>query len=138
MDAPVKVLEYLIRTFMFKIRNLFATNINAKFGKYAAFRSDPGAMYIDAFSIDCSYFKFYAFPPISVIPRVLPKVNQDSAESIIVFPFWKTHVWYPTILKMFVPTPTLFNSRKSLLLLPETTNLVHPMWKKMDMLVVHL
>ena len=30
----------------------FATNVNTQFGEYAAFRPDPGAMYIDAFSID--------------------------------------------------------------------------------------
>ena len=67
--------------------DLFATNINTQFGKYAAFRADPGAMYIDAFSIDWFDLKFYAFPPISVIPRVLAKVKQDSAEGIIIVPF---------------------------------------------------
>ena len=67
--------------------DLFATNINAQFGKYAAFRPDPGAMYIDAFSIEWFDLKFCAFPPISVIPRVLAKVKQDRAEGIIVVPF---------------------------------------------------
>ena len=70
--------------------DLFATNINTQFGKYAAFRPDLGAMYIDAFSIDWFDLKFYAFPPISVIPRVLAKVKQDSAGGIIVVPFWPT------------------------------------------------
>ena len=42
----------------------FPTNINTQFGKYAAFRPDPGAMYIDAFSIDWSDLKFYASPPL--------------------------------------------------------------------------
>ena len=32
--------------------DLFATNINTQFVKYAAFKQDPGAIYIDAFSID--------------------------------------------------------------------------------------
>ena len=84
--------------------DLFATNINTQFGKYAAFRPDPGAMYIDAFSTDCFDLKFYAFPPISVIPRVLSKVKQDSAEGIIVVPFWLTHIWYPVMLKILVLT----------------------------------
>ena len=114
------------------------TNINTQFGKYAAFRPNPGAMYIDAFSIDWFDLKFYAFPPISVIPRVLAKVKQDSAEGIIVVPFWPTQIWYPVMLKMLVSTPILLNSRKSLLVLSQTPNLVHPMWKKMNMLVVHL
>ena len=118
--------------------DLFATNINIQFDKYAAFRPDPRAMYIDAFSIDWCDLKFYTFPPISVIPSVLSKVKQDSAEGIIVVPFWPTQVWYPVMLKMLVSTPILLNSRKSLLVLPQTPNLVHPMWKKMNMLVVHL
>ena len=118
--------------------NLFATNINTQFGKYAAFTPDPRAMYIDAFSIDWSDLKFYAFPPISVIPRVLSKVKQDSAEGIIVVPFWPTQAWYPAMLKMLVSIPVLLNSRKSLLVLPQTSNQVHPMRKKISMLVVHL
>ena len=87
-------------------------------------------MYIDAFSIDWFDLKFYAFPPISVIPRVLAKVKQDSAEGIIVVPFWPTQIWYPVMLKMLVSTPILLNSRKSLLVSPQTPNLVHPVWKK--------
>ena len=61
--------------------------MNTKFGKYVEFRPDPGAVYVDAFSIDWSDLNFYAFPPISVIPRVLSKVKQDSAEGIIVVRF---------------------------------------------------
>ena len=93
--------------------DLFATNINTEFGKYAV-------------------------PPISVIRRVLAKVKQDSADGIIVVPFWPTQVWYPFMLKTLVSTPIWLNSRKSLLVLPQAPNLVHPMWKKMNMLVVHL
>ena len=105
------------------------TNINTQFGKYEAFRPNPGATYVDAFSIDWFDLTFYAFPPISVIPRV---------EGIIVVPFWPTQVWYPVMLKILVSTPFLLNSRKSLIVLPQTPNLVHPMWKKMNILVVHL
>ena len=134
-----KVLNLALEHLSFKPEiDLFATNINTQFGKYAAFRPDPGAMYIDAFSIDWFDLKFYAFPPISVIPRVLSKVKQDSAEGIIVVPFWPTQVWYPAMLKMLVSTPLLLNSWKSLLVRPQTPNQVHPMWKKMSMLVVHL
>ena len=70
--------------------DLFATNIDTQFGKYARFRPDPGAMYIDAFSIDWSDLKFYAYPPFLVIHRALSKEKQDSAEGIIVVPFLST------------------------------------------------
>ena len=134
-----KFLNLVLQHLCFKPEiDLFATNINIQFGKYAAFRPDPGEVYIDTFSIDRSDLKFYAFPPISVIPRVVSKVKQDSAEGIIVAPFWPTQVWYPAMLKMLITTSVLLNSRKSLLVLPQTPNQVHPMWKKMSMLVVHL
>ena len=80
--------------------DLFVTNISTQFGKYAAFRPDPGAVYIDAFSIDWSDLKFYAFSPISVRPRVLWKLKQDSADGIIVAPFWPTQVWYLFMFKI--------------------------------------
>ena len=67
--------------------DLFATNINTQFGKYAASRPDEWPMYIDAFSINSPDLKFYAFLPIIVIPRVLSKVKQDSTEGIIIVPF---------------------------------------------------
>ena len=134
-----RVLNLALEHLSFKPEiDLFATNINTQFVKYAAFRPDPGAMYIDAFSIEWSDLKFYAFPPIPAIPRILSKVKQDSAEGIIVVPFWPTQVWYPAILKMLVSTLILLNSRKSLLVLLQTPNQVHPMWEKMSMLVVHL
>ena len=95
-------------------------------------------MYIDAVSIDWSNLNFYAFHPISVMPRVLSKVEQDSTEVIIVVPFWPTQVWYPVMPKWYVSTSILLNSRKSPVALPQTPNQVHPMWKMLDMLVVHL
>ena len=89
-----RVLNLALEHLCFKLEiDLFATNINTQFGKYATFRPDPGAMYIDSFNIDSSDLKFYAFPAISVIPRVFSKVKPDSAEGIIVVPFWLTQVW---------------------------------------------
>ena len=42
------------------------------------------------------------------------------------------------MLKMLVSTPILLNLRKSLIVLPQTPNQVHPMRQMMSMLVVHL
>ena len=133
MGAPIKVFESGIRTFMFKTRN---TCICWQY--YAAFRPNPGAMYIHEFIIDWSDSMFYAFPPISVIPRDLPEVKQDSGKGIILISFWPNQFSYPIMLKMLVSAQVLLNSRKSLLVLPQTSNLVHRMWKKMSMLLVHL
>ena len=56
------------------------------------FSLDSGAMHIDAFSIYWYNLKFYAFPPISVISNNIFKMKQDSAERIIVVPFWPIQI----------------------------------------------
>ena len=66
------------------------------------------AMYMDAFSIDWSDLKFYAFPPISFIPRVFSEVKEDFRVGITIVLFWPTKVWYPVMLKMLVSTPIYF------------------------------
>ena len=93
MDAPIKVFEPSIRIKKPEIEiDLFATNINTQFGEYVAFRPDPAAIYIDAFSVDWPDLKFYTLPPISVITRVLSEVKKDTAKGIIVVPFCPTQV----------------------------------------------
>ena len=75
--------------------DLFASRINKQFQNYAAYRPDPDAFAIDAFSLNCSFLKFYAFPPFSVISAVLSKIQDDQAEGICVIPNWLTQPWYP-------------------------------------------
>ena len=71
---------------------LFATNINTNFDKYEAVRPDPGAIYIDPFTIDWSDLNFYAFIPISAIPRAFSKAKDNSEVGIIAVQFWPAHV----------------------------------------------
>ena len=66
--------------------DLFATRVNTQFQRYVSYRPDPNATAVDAFSVDWSELKFYAFPPFSVIPAVLSKIQQDESEGICVLP----------------------------------------------------
>ena len=55
--------------------DLFASRLNAKLPCYAAWKPDPCAHFIDAFTLDWSVFKLvYCFPPFSVIGKVLQKI----------------------------------------------------------------
>ena len=59
----LKFLNLALEHLCFKSEiDLSVTNIHTHFGKYAAFRPDPGTMYIDAFSIDWSDLKFLCIP----------------------------------------------------------------------------
>ena len=108
--------------------DLFATQINRQFGDYVAYSPDPEAKFIDAFTIDWSGLKSYAFPLIAIISRFLSKISQDEAEGIIVVPYWPNQMWYPVILKVLISIPILLNSRKSLLQLPQSPDQNHPLW----------
>ena len=91
------------------------------------YRPHSEAKFIDAFTIDWSRLKFYAFPLIAITSRVLSKISQDEAEGIIVVLYWPNQVWYPVMLKMLISIPILLNSRKSLLQLPQSPDQNHPM-----------
>ena len=54
---------------------MFATQINKQFSDHVAYRPDPEAKFIDAFTIDWSGLKFYAFPLIAIISRILFKIS---------------------------------------------------------------
>ena len=66
--------------------DLSASRINYQLEKYVSFKPDPSASAIDAFTPDWANLKFYAFPPFSVIPMVLRKIQADKATGICVFP----------------------------------------------------
>lgn len=56
---------------------------------------DPDAYKVDAFTLNWSTLNFYAFPPFSVVSRMLQKIIDDKAEGIVVVPFWISQPWYP-------------------------------------------
>lgn len=71
--------------------------MNAKCDRYVSWHPDPRAVATDAFSFSWSDCFYYAFPPFSLIPRVLPKVRQDQA---CIAPVWTTQVWFPTVVSL--------------------------------------
>ena len=134
----LKLLNLEFKYLCFKPKvDLFATNINTQSGKYAAIRRDPGAMYIEAYTIDWSYLRFHAFSPISSMPNVFSNVKHDSEEGILVVPLWLTQVWFPVMIKILISTPIILNPRKLLPVQPQAPKQVHPMWEKISMLVAH-
>ena len=111
---------------------LFASRINHQ---YVAYKPDPNAFAIDAFSLDWSKLNFYAFPPFSVIPSVLRKITAEQATGVVVVPDWPTQSWHPKTQQMLVKEPVLLEARKDLLKLPSHPSEVHPLWHKLNLLV---
>ena len=73
--------------------------------RYVAWHPDPGASFMNAFSISWSSEFFYAFPPFALICRCLEKVNADTAEGILVVPACPTQTWYTQVLQILVQKP---------------------------------
>ena len=99
--------------------DLFASRLCHQLPRYIAWRPDPQSVATDAFQQDWKYQFLYAFPPVSMIGRVLRKVQKDQTNMIIVTPAWQSQSWYPILLKMTIKNPILIPNHPKVLLSPE-------------------
>ena len=100
--------------------DIFASRLNKQLPKYIAWKPDPQAEFIDAFSICWKQIYFYAFPPFSVISRVVQKVQEEKAEGVIVVPMWPTQTWYTSLMELLVDTPRVIRNSPKVLKLPHS------------------
>lgn len=98
--------------------DLFASNINSKCPKFVSWHKDPEALAVDAFTINWTDLNFYAFPPFSIISRVLQKIITDKASGLVVVPNWPTQPWFPLFNKLLLTNPIILNERENLLKSP--------------------
>ena len=115
--------------------DLFASRLNKQFNKYVAYRPDPEAVAVDAFTMSWSKLNFYCFPPFSCIPKVLQKIQTEKAKGILVAPKWPTQPWYPVLISMLIKEPVVLKPAKHLLSLPESPEVKHPLHTKMSLLI---
>lgn len=115
--------------------DLFASRLNKQFEVYCSYKPDPGASFINAFTISWSNRKFYSFPPFSCISKVIQKIIQDKATGVIVVPLWPSQAWYPLLFPLLVLPPVELSPSKNLLTLPASPETVHPLHKKLRLLI---
>lgn len=114
--------------------DLFATRCNTKCQKYCSWHRDPEAYCIDAFTLNWSVCYFYAFPPFSIILRVLKKIESDQAQGILIVPNWSTQPWYPLFNSLLIEPPIVLNPSSTLLLSPDRS-VKHPLAGKLSLIV---
>ena len=85
--------------------DLFASRMNNKFDDYASWLPDPGAKLCNAFSFRWNNLGGYAFPPFTLVGRVLKKVQEENSKIVIVVPDWPTSFWYSRLLQMATDIP---------------------------------
>ena len=112
--------------------DLFASRLNFQLDRYVSWKPDPGAL--DAFTLDWSSYVFYAFPPFSVLGRVVQKIQEDMAEGILLIPNWPTQPWFPKVMRLLVKEPLLLPKNNQLLQLPYNKTAVHPLEGKLTLL----
>jgi hypothetical protein len=127
------VFNKIISTFGTQQVDLFASRLNKQLPKYVAWLPDPGAVAIDAFTIDWGNIYFYAFPPFCLIGRCLQKVTQDNAEGILVVPYWSTQAWFPVLMRMLVAAPLHVHNNRQLLFQPVSME-QHPLSDHLQLL----
>lgn len=119
--------------------DLFASRVNHQFDRFMSYRPDPQAEVIDAFSVSWKNLSFYAFPPFSIIGRVLQKIQRERASGVLVVPDWPTQYWYPVVRRLAQQTIRLTN-RRQLLRFPPRPEEVHPLiqQRRLNLLVCRI
>lgn len=112
--------------------DLFASRTNTKCDNYVSWYCDPGCMAVDAFTISWTNFTLgYAFPPYSIIQKVLRKIEDDQATVVVVAPRWPTQPWYPLFRALMSKGPITLKPSKNLLL--SSDRQPHPLWKDLTL-----
>ena len=120
--------------------DMFATYLNRKHNIFAAFKADPEATYINAFTLDWKKFTPFIFSPFNLILRVLQKIQDDEVHrAVCVVPMFTSAIWFPQLMRMCVQKSIIL-PRKCVkdMRLPWNPKKLHPMAKKLRLMLVVL
>lgn len=133
------IFDALCKRLFFPSVDLFASRINTQLKNYVSWNPDPGSLAFDAFTINWQQFStIYAFPPFSIIDRVLQKIKQDRAEGILIVPCWETQLWFPVLMRMCVAPPIKIPNSSKTLKLPNRLSAIHSLHNKLHLLACHV
>ena len=86
--------------------DLFASHLNHKYRPYCSYVRDPGAMHIDCFTLNWANWRPYAFPPFSILDRVMAKIEEDGIRDIaVIAPVWPSAMFFARMLQHLKAPP---------------------------------
>ena len=88
-------------------RGSVCVGTHAQLRRYCTKALDLAVWRIDAFSFRWEGFRGYAFPPISLIPRILYKVRQDRATFLLIAPWWPKRTWFLEMITLVAGYPRI-------------------------------
>ena len=99
--------------------DLFATRFNHKLPKFVSLVPDPTAWAVDALSLPWENLNAYAFPPVSLLTKVISKVmDQGCRRMILIAPGWPNMPWFwdqGPVSRSLLKIKVTLNSRISLI-----------------------
>jgi len=85
--------------------DLFATRDNFKLPTFVSPLPDELAWAVDAFAVSWEGLRAYAYPPTPLLPRVLAKLRQESAEVTLIAPWLPRRAWSLDLLDLCLEAP---------------------------------
>ena len=104
--------------------DLFADHLNCQVYRFVSWKPNP-AEAVDAFQVNWSQLKGYAFPPFAMLGRCVAKVVQDWATLVVITPTWHTQPWFPCLVSMAIASPILLPPQQDMLMSPQQQR--HPL-----------
>ena len=118
--------------------DLFATRINTQCEKFFAWNPDPDALAIDALLQSWDFNSMYAFPPFSLIGRLLQRVEQTEGTVHAVLPLWPTQPWFGRALRLSTAHPHILPRQSTIVQLPQDPSRTHPLVHRLNLTVFSL
>ena len=118
----LEVFQSLCRRWPVQV-DLFATSENRRCSIFFSPFRDPLAVGTDAFLQSWDGLQTYAFPPWSIIPRVLAKLRESrGTELTLAAPYWllAQRPWFLDLLLLSLEPPVVLPEHPDLLLLPRS------------------
>ena len=106
--------------------DLFASRTNHKCQKYCSWERDPDAFAINALTIPWKNEFWYAFPPFSLLPRILKKIKDENSTGILIISLWTVQPWFPEFQNLLVSDMITWKPSKKLLFSP-CRSVEHPL-----------
>ena len=85
--------------------DLFATHLNHKLPLYMSPIPDPNAWDIDALNINWTGLTAYAYPPTTLLHRVIQKIRQCHCLIIVIAPGWPGMPWFWDLVQLSTEIP---------------------------------
>jgi hypothetical protein len=104
----------------------FASPENHQLPRFCSWHFSSGAVLHDAFLQHWNLEVGYMFPPFSLLPRVLRKVQDEAVTTILIAPNWPGAPWTPVLHKCKLCSFDLPQA-PPLLVFPSRPHLLHPM-----------